>query len=166
MAKWLACWSPHWVAKGVSEIRGPGSKLVSNSWSNLLRLTGTPDISPQQPLLRNCNKYPCFYIFPLFLGGVDDINNHQNHQILCQNLTNSSMKMPLCPRLHIHRKEARKFHPNESVWYICYASLLYQFKREEAAWKRLGCPECMQRTWWQKVATPYTGLCYWHVHCH
>ena len=48
--------------------------------------------------------------------------------------------------------------------------ILYQIKRDVAVWKRLGCPQRTQRTWWQIVATPYTGLallvnittcCYW-----
>ena len=34
-------------------------------------------------------------------------------------------------------------------------NILYQSKREVAVWKRLRCP---QRTWWQIVATPYTGF--------
>ena len=37
-------------------------------------------------------------------------------------------------------------------------AILYQFKRDVAVRKRLGCPQCMQRTWWQIVATPYTGF--------
>ena len=37
-------------------------------------------------------------------------------------------------------------------------AILNQFKRHVAAWKRLGCPQRMQRTWWQIVATSYTGF--------
>ena len=37
-------------------------------------------------------------------------------------------------------------------------NILYQIKRDVAVWKRLGCPQRSQRTWWQIVATPYTGL--------
>ena len=37
-------------------------------------------------------------------------------------------------------------------------NILYQIKRDMAVWKRLGCPQRNQRTWWQTVATPYTGL--------
>ena len=37
-------------------------------------------------------------------------------------------------------------------------AILYQIKRDVAVWKRLGCPQCMQRTLWQKVAMPYTGF--------
>ena len=37
---------------------------------------------------------------------------------------------------------------------------LYQIKKDVAVWKRLGCPQRNQRTWWQIVATPYTGLAY------
>ena len=37
-------------------------------------------------------------------------------------------------------------------------NILYQIKRDEAVWKRLGCPQRNQRTWWQIVVTPYTGL--------
>ena len=37
-------------------------------------------------------------------------------------------------------------------------AILYQSKRDVGAWKRLGCPQRMQRTWWQIVATPYTGF--------
>ena len=27
-------------------------------------------------------------------------------------------------------------------------TILYQFKSDMIAWKRPGCPQCMQRTWW------------------
>ena len=37
-------------------------------------------------------------------------------------------------------------------------AILCQFKRDVAAWMRLGCSKCMQRTWWQIVAMPYTGF--------
>ena len=37
-------------------------------------------------------------------------------------------------------------------------NILYQIKRDVAIWKSLGCPQRKQRTWWQIVATPYTGL--------
>ena len=37
-------------------------------------------------------------------------------------------------------------------------NILDQIKRNVAVWKRLGCPQRNQRTWWQIVATPYTGL--------
>ena len=37
-------------------------------------------------------------------------------------------------------------------------NILYQIKRDVAVWKRLGCPQRNQRTWWQIVATPYAGL--------
>ena len=37
-------------------------------------------------------------------------------------------------------------------------AILYQFKRYEDARKRLGCPQRMQRTWWQIMATPDTGF--------
>ena len=37
--------------------------------------------------------------------------------------------------------------------------ILYQFKRDVPAWKRLGCPQRMQWTWWQIVATPYWNCC-------
>ena len=37
-------------------------------------------------------------------------------------------------------------------------NILYQIKRDVAVWKRLGCPQGKQRTWWQIVATPYSGL--------
>ena len=37
-------------------------------------------------------------------------------------------------------------------------NIVYQIKRDVAVWKGLGCPQRKQRTWWQIVATPYTGL--------
>ena len=37
-------------------------------------------------------------------------------------------------------------------------AILYQSKRDVAAWKRLGCPQRIQWTWWQIVAMPYTGF--------
>ena len=37
-------------------------------------------------------------------------------------------------------------------------NMLYQIKRDVAVWKKLGCPQRNQRTWWQIVATPYTGF--------
>ena len=42
-------------------------------------------------------------------------------------------------------------------------NILYQIKRDVAIWKRLRCPQRNQRTWWQIVATPYTGLAYFIV---
>ena len=39
-----------------------------------------------------------------------------------------------------------------------HSTILCQVKRDVAAWKRLGCPQGNQRTWWRIVATPYTGL--------
>ena len=36
-------------------------------------------------------------------------------------------------------------------------NILYQIKRDVAVRKILGCPQRNQRTWWQIVATPYTG---------
>ena len=36
-------------------------------------------------------------------------------------------------------------------------NILYQIKRDVAVWMRLGCPQRNQRTWWQILATPYTG---------
>ena len=36
--------------------------------------------------------------------------------------------------------------------------ILYRFKRDVAAWKRLGCPQHMQQSWWQIVATPSMGF--------
>ena len=37
-------------------------------------------------------------------------------------------------------------------------NILLQIKSDVAVWKRLGCPQRKQRTWWQTVATPYMGL--------
>ena len=37
-------------------------------------------------------------------------------------------------------------------------NILYQIKKDVTVWKRLGCPQRKQRTWWQIVETPYTGL--------
>ena len=37
-------------------------------------------------------------------------------------------------------------------------NIVYQIKRDVAVWKRLGCPQRKQQTWWQIVAAPYTGL--------
>ena len=37
-------------------------------------------------------------------------------------------------------------------------AILYRFKRDVIAWKRLRCPWWFQRTWWQILATPYTGF--------
>ena len=37
-------------------------------------------------------------------------------------------------------------------------NIWYQIKRDVAIWRRLGCPQHNQRTWWQIVTTPYTGL--------
>ena len=42
-------------------------------------------------------------------------------------------------------------------------AILYQFKRDVVAWKRLGCPQCMLRTWWQIVAMFYTGFRLLHL---
>ena len=40
--------------------------------------------------------------------------------------------------------------------------ILYQIKRDVAVWKILGCPQRNQRTWWQILATPHTGLAKLH----
>ena len=37
-------------------------------------------------------------------------------------------------------------------------TILYHFKWYMALWKRPKCPQYMQRTWWQTVATQHTGL--------
>ena len=37
-------------------------------------------------------------------------------------------------------------------------NISYQIKRDVAVWKGIGCPPRNQRTWWQIVATAYTGL--------
>ena len=56
--------------------------------------------------------------------------------------------MPVCHRLHMHRKRAYKFHANESIYYIdLMQAILYQFKGAVAAWKRLECPQRVQGTW-------------------
>ena len=49
------------------------------------------------------------------------------------------------------------------IWINAYdkysmQTILYQFKRNMSLWKRLKCPQCMQRTWWQMVEMPHTGL--------
>ena len=36
-------------------------------------------------------------------------------------------------------------------------NILYQIKGDVAVWKRLECPQHKQGTWWQIVATRYTG---------
>ena len=46
-----------------------------------------------------------------------------------------------------------------SLWNITLTkNILYQIKWDVGVWKRLGCPQHNQRTWWQIVATSYTGL--------
>ena len=42
-----------------------------------------PGYFPLRPLSWNRNKYPCFYIFPLEIGGVGDLHTHQNRRVLC-----------------------------------------------------------------------------------
>ena len=37
-------------------------------------------------------------------------------------------------------------------------TILYHFKWDMALWTWLKCPQYMQRTWWQTVATQHTGL--------
>ena len=37
-------------------------------------------------------------------------------------------------------------------------TILYHFKWDMALWKWSKCPQYMQRTWWQTVATQHTGL--------
>ena len=39
-------------------------------------------------------------------------------------------------------------------------TILYHFKWDIALWKWPKCPQYMQRTWWQTVATQHTGLAY------
>ena len=65
--------------------------------------------------------------------------------------------MPVCPRLHIQNilinviiQMSRNISSMKAI--------LYQFKREVAAWKRLWFPQRMQRIWWQIMAMPYMGF--------
>ena len=59
---------------------------------------------------------PQKYMFLKFVPGrTGDIRKHQNSKTLCSNRNNSSMKMSVCYRLHMHRKLVYKFNPNESV---------------------------------------------------
>ena len=37
-------------------------------------------------------------------------------------------------------------------------TILYNYKWDMALWKSLKCPQYMQRTWWQTVATQHAGL--------
>ena len=37
-------------------------------------------------------------------------------------------------------------------------TILYQFQRDMYLWENLKRPKYMQRTWWQPLATPHTGL--------
>ena len=61
----------------------------------------------------------------------------------------------VCPRLHIHKSMLMNLTQIRLCNIFATQAILYQFKRDVAAWKRLGCP---QRTWWQIVAMTYTGF--------
>ena len=116
------------------------------------------DIFYYRPLLWNCNKYPYFYIFPLEFGGAYYIHKYQNSRILCWNRNNSSVKMPVCPRLHIHRKHAHKFHPNESAQYMVCKPFYINLEKMWLHERDLDAPRRMQRTWWQLMSMPYMGF--------
>ena len=76
-----------------------------------------PDIFLWRPLPSNHNKYPCFYISARVEGSFD-MHWFQNSRILFWSCNNSSIKMPVCPRFHIHRNHVYKFHPCQFVQYL------------------------------------------------
>ena len=78
--------------------------------------------------------------------------------VVWQNRNNSSVKKHMCPRLHIHGKQVYTFHPYKSVYYFYHADHFVLTQKRCGCMKRLGCPQRMQQTWWQIVATPYTGF--------
>ena len=43
-------------------------------------------------------------------------------------------------------------------------TISHHFKRDMPAWKGLGCPQYMQRPWWQINVTLHTGLLYYPDH--
>ena len=74
-----------------------------------------PEYIPLAATALKLQQIPMFLFILLEFGGVCGIHKHQSSKILCQNSNNSSMKMPVYPKLHIHRKHAYKFHTNKSV---------------------------------------------------
>ena len=91
--------------------------LLSDSISTNLPHRSRPSSWNMVRSLAVCLNYPAIRT----QKPAHDILKHQNSRNLCYNRNNSSTKMPVCPRLHIHRKHAHSFHQNESVQYICNA---------------------------------------------
>ena len=105
-----------------------------------------PDINC---VLRAKNGFTAFPTYGI-VGGV------------CLNRNNSSVKKPMCPRLHIHGKPVYTVHPYTSVYYFYHAAHFVLTQKRRGWMKRLGCPQRIQQTWWQIVATPYTGFTVLH----
>ena len=103
-------------------------------------------------------KYPCFCAYCRQEFGVN-IDIHE-----------SSVRFYVQTTIDFQRKclgtPDCKYMENMSIDFIwlnvqvksLIQTILYQFKWDTTLWKSPKCPQYMQRTWWQTVATQHTGL--------
>ena len=64
----------------------------------------------------------------------------------------------MCRRLHMYMKIILiNFILQVCILFLPCRPFILTHKNA-AVWKRLGCSQHMQRTWWQMLATPYTGF--------
>ena len=111
------------------------------------------------------NTYPCFCILPPEFGVNIDILKHENNEVLCSNRNKSPRKCLGTPNCKYMENMLVDF-----IWLNVQAkyleqTILYHFKWDMALWKWPKCPQCMQRTWWQTVATQHTGLTWLKMPC-
>ena len=118
------------------------------------------------------HKYPNpRYIFPgghsmktsqipmfLHIGVNIDIHKHDNSEVLWSNHNKSPKEMSGNSRMQKHGKRVNRFHLTKGTGKISIQIILYHFKWDVVLWKWPKCPQYMQRTWWQTVATQHKGL--------
>ena len=153
-----SCWSQLRVSKSMQiRVHAPISMLIY--MISVVSITWTPDILPYRPLTWNRNKCPCFCTFPLEFGGVSDLHIHNRTEGLYVKTTIIHQLKRLCVPDCAYTENMFINSIHISLYDISLTqNILYQIKRDVAVWKRLGCPQRNQRTWWQIMATPYTGL--------
>ena len=121
-------------------------------------ITQTPDIFSLADAAWKQHKHPCFCILPLEFGVNTDIYKHENNEVLCSNPNKSPKEMAGNSRLQNMEHVLIDFILlNVQAKYLIQ-TILYHFKWDVTLCKWPKCPEYMQRTWWQTVATHHTGL--------
>ena len=119
----------------------------------------TPDIFSLADAAWKHPKYPCFCILPLEFEVSIDIHKHENSEVLCPNcnLQRKCLGTPDCKYIKKTNMLIDFIWPNVQAKYVIQI-ILYHFKWDMTPWKWPKCPQYMQRTWWQTVATQHTGL--------